>query len=222
MAETNDLILKRIKYIRKSKRRSIHDCATILGLSNETYHGVERGTTSLSLPELELLAIYFGENPSDILSRDQPPRSYAAFLQEDLRQQFIQIRQKMLRALISQEREIHGITLEDLQEATQIPLETLQAYDTGTEPIAIDDLIKISTVLEIPLDALHEPLWPSKTDPTEKAVRETWHPEFEPDNKAGDPPLDEQYADVFKAFSRVSKEDQAFIAKYLLEKLRSE
>jgi transcriptional regulator with XRE-family HTH domain len=222
MSETNDLILKRIKYIRKSKRRSIHDCATILGLSKETYHGVEKGTERITLPELELLAIYLGENPSDILSRDQPPRSYTAFLQEDLRTQYIQIRQKMLRALIIQEREKQGMTLEDLQQATQIPLETLQAYLEGTAPMAIDDLINISTVLEIPLDTLHEPFWPSKTDPAKADAREAWHPEFIPADAPGETSLYEQYADVFTAFTKVSKEDQAYIAKFLLEKLRSE
>lgn len=222
MSETNDLILKRIKYIRKSKRRSIHDCATILGLSKETYHGIEKGSEPITLPELELLAIYLGENPSDILSRDQPPRSYTAFLQEDLRTQYIQIRQKMLRALIIQEREKQGMTLEDMQQATQIPLETLQAYLEGTAPMAIDDLINISTVLEIPLDALHEPLWPSKTDLTKTDAQKAWHPEFEPDTSPEESLFDEQYTDVFKAFTKVSKEDQAFIAKYLLEKLRSE
>lgn len=222
MSETNDLILKRIKYIRKSKRRSIHDCATILGLSKETYHGIEKGSEPITLPELELLAIYLGENPSDILSRDQPPRSYAAFLQEDLRTQYIQIRQKMLRALISLELERQALTLADLQQATQIPLETLQAYLEGTAPMAIDDLIKISTGLEIPLDTLHEPLWPSKADLTKTDAQKAWHPEFEPDTSPGESLFDEQYTDVFKAFSKVSKEDQAFIAKYLLEKLRSE
>lgn len=221
MPEINDLILKRIRTIRKSKRRSIHDCATILGLSKETYHGIEKGTTPITLPELELLAIFLGENPSDIIADNQLPPSKSTFLKDDVRPQFLKIREKMLRALIAFEREKRSLTLENIQQATHITLATLQAYDNGTSPMPIDDLIKISAFLEIPLDSLHEPIWPTKTESLSIPTSDNWQPEFSLTNPDEAPITEDPYADILHALKKVSKEDQAFIAKYLLEKLRS-
>ena len=79
MTELTDHIPERIKTIRKSKRRSIHDCATILGLSKGTYLNIEKGLEPITLPELELLALYFEEDLSVFLNRDQSPNANTAF-----------------------------------------------------------------------------------------------------------------------------------------------
>lgn len=221
MPEKQDLILKRIKFIRKAKRRSIHDCARILGLSKEAYHSIEKGNTPISMPELELLAIYLGENPSEFISSDQQSPSKSAYLNDDIRPQFLKIREKMLRALIALERESRSITLENIQHATQIPLETLQAYDNGTSPMPIGDLIKVCAFLEIPMDSLNEPVWPDVTSPRKDQPEEDWQPEFEKDDSLSEPPHEDPYSDILRAFQKVPKQDQAYIAKYLLEKLRS-
>ena len=221
MPEKQDLILKRIKFIRKAKRRSIHDCARILGVSKETYHSIEKGDMPISLPELELLAIYLGENPSEFISSDQKSQLKSAYLNDDIRPQFIKIREKMLRALISLERESRSITLEEIQQATQIPLEMLQAYENGASPMPVEDLIKVCAFLEIPIDTLHEPVWPVVTFSRSVQPEEDWQPEFEQYDSLSEPALDAPYSDILKAFQKVPKQDQAYIAKYLLEILRS-
>ena len=50
----------KIKGIRKSMQMSLHDCAKVLGTSTNRYLAFEQGEESLSLPEIEILAFYFG------------------------------------------------------------------------------------------------------------------------------------------------------------------
>lgn len=231
MTETQDLIVNRIKSIRKSKRRSIHDCARILGISKETYHSMEKGTTPISLPELELLAIFLSEDLSEILSSKQRPPSKDIFLNDDIRLQFIKVRGKMLRALIALTREERAVSLTDIQQATHIPLETLEAFDQGASPLPIEDLVKICAYLEIPIDTLLELDWPGEIKAQEDHPKVTWAPDFTTKPSLNDPDLEEPdlkdpdfadpYAEILKALQKVPKQDQAYIAKYLLERLRS-
>lgn len=221
MSETQNRIINRIKSIRKSKRRSIHDCARILGITKETYHNIEKGSAPISLPELELLAIYLGESLTEILTDEMQSPSKAVFLNEEIRPQFIKIREKMLRALIALARENRTATLSDIQQATHISLDTLEAYDQGALSIPIEDLLKIGMFLEIPLESLLEPLWPSEITSHEELPKEAWTPEYQTDPLMKMPELDDPYSDILKAFQMVPKQDQAYIAKYLLEKLRS-
>ena len=221
MLESNNQILKRIKFIRKSKRFSVHDCASILGISKEAYLNIENGTQPITLPELELLALYFCEAPSVIIFADQMPNKSLAFLDENLSLHYKRIREKMLRAQIIQAREKLALTLTDVQKATHISIETLTSYDEGTSLMPIDDLIKITCFLGIPSEALHEPLWTSQPDLESETAGDNWHPEYQsPDSLVQ---LDDQdaYIDILDAFGRIPKEDQAYIVKYLIEKLRA-
>jgi hypothetical protein len=127
----------------------------------------------------------------------------------------------MLRALITLARENRSESLEDIQQASQIPLETLEAYDQGTSPMPIEDLVKVCTYLEIPIDSLHDPLWPNESKFQEDHPKADWEPEYETVTPLNDLEIEDPYTDILKALQKVPKQDQAFIAKYLLEKLRS-
>ncbi|MFA7406921.1 MAG: helix-turn-helix transcriptional regulator [Anaerolineaceae bacterium] len=221
MTELTDHIHERIKTIRKNKRRSIHDCATILGLSKETYLNIEKGLEPITLPELELLALYLEEDPSVFLSRDQSPNTNTAFLDANLRSQYVRVRDKMLCALIRLEKSRQAVTLGDIQQATHIPMETLQAYENGTAAIPAGDLIKISVFLGIQTDSLYKPLWLNKSELEEDVNRDAWQPEFPKSDIPESSDDEEPYTDIMNALCKVSKQDQAFIAKYLIEKLRS-
>lgn len=221
MPDNKDFIHKRIKYIRKSKRRSIHDCASVLGISNEMYHSIESGETPLTLPELELLAIYLGEKPTDLLTSEKHPQTFASVLEENNRSKFVQIRGKMLRALIAIERDKQAVSIEDVHLGTDIPLENLHAYDGGSAEIPLDDVIKICNFLELPLDALHAPLWPTTLPPEASSSNQDWNPEFVLTDADEQSPADDSFNAIVIALKKLPQEDQAYIAKYLLTKLRS-
>lgn len=219
---TTDVITKRIKYIRKSKRRSMHDCATILGVSRETYHDLEAGTAPLTLPQLELLAIYLGVDPSDFLEEDQNHPLYAAYLDEDIRPQYLSLREKMIRALIAIERTNRNMSLDDLEGATQVSVDKLQAYANGDLPIPLHDLITISKHLEIPLNALYEPVWSTTVTTNTEDAKENWQPEFADVESKEITPDDDRYRVILTALKSLPLQDQVEITKILLGKLRSQ
>lgn len=225
MSVTSDVITKRIKFIRKSKQRSMHDCAKILGLSRETYHGIETGTAQLTLPELELLAIYLGVDLSDFLDDDQGHPFYAAFLKEELRPRYVELREKMIRARIVQEVAHKDLTLDEMAADTHITEENLQAYHNGLTPIPMQDLIAISNYLELPLQSFSEPIWPGDKSKNAKGEQGQWQPEFAPTPANAEPndgPFNEDpFSDLMAALKKLPPQDQADIAKIILEKLRS-
>ena len=221
MTELTDHIPERIKTIRKIKRRSIHDCASILGLSKGTYLNIEKGLEPITLPELELFALYLEEDLSVFLNKDQSPNANTAFLDANLRSQYVRVRDKMLCALISQEMDRRAVTLGDIQQATHIPVETLQAYENGTTAIPVRDLIKISVFLGIQIDSLYKPLWLTKHELEEDVNKDAWQPEYPKSDISESSDDEEPFTDIMNALRQVSKQDQAFITKYLIEKLRS-
>lgn len=220
MPVANDIITNRIKHIRKSKRRSMHDCATILGLSRETYHNLESGTYPFTLPELELLAIFLGVNPADFLDEEHH-QPYSDYLNEDIRPRYLILREKMIRAMIAIERETRSMTLEDIAQATRIPLNDLQSYDSGDKPVPLDDLFKISTCLELPLSTLLAPFWETADVSVEMAFEANWQPEFIEEVQPEAVLADDPYQDLLAALKLLPHNDQAQIAKLLLEKLKS-
>jgi transcriptional regulator with XRE-family HTH domain len=219
MPATTENILRRIKFIRKSKRRSMHDCATILGLTREAYHHIESGLTPLTLPQLELLAIYLGVDPADIFNNlhHQP---LSSFLNEDIRPKYISLRDKMVSAFLSAARQNQSLSLEDIAQATGIPLVALQAYDNGDEPIPLPDLLTLSECLEIPITSLLESDWKEKLDPEGLSAITDWHPEFIEGHQTPSP-SDDPYQDLLSAIKMLPTQDQAKIAKTVLEHLRS-
>ncbi len=221
MSVTTDVITKRIKFIRKTKRRSMHDCATILGLSRETYHGIETGTAPLTLPLLELLAIYLGVDLSDFLDDHQQHPFYAAFLKEDLRPRYVELREKMIRARIALEVAHNDLTLEDMAAATQIAQEKLQAYQNGETSIPLQDLISISAYLELPLQTFSEPIWAGDNGQNASGITDQWQPEFTPATAESEPLEEDPFSDLMAALKKLPTQDQADIAKIILEKLRS-
>jgi transcriptional regulator with XRE-family HTH domain len=220
MSIAHDIITNRIKHIRKSKRRSMHDCATILGMTRETYHNLESGTYPFTLPELELLAIFLGVEPTDFLDEEyhQP---YSDFLNEEIRPRYLTLREKMIRARIAIERVKKAVTLEEISQATLIPVNILQSYETGEQPVTLENLVKISTYLDLPLNALLAPFWKKTDASAEMDFDGSWQPEFVEEIKPEAALMDDPYQDLLKALKILPPNDQAQIAKLMLEKLKS-
>lgn len=221
MQNLTDQIVKRIKEIRKSKKLSQKSCAKILGLTKEAYRGIEDGNTSLTLTQLELLAIYFDVLPTALIDKDLHFQSHPLLQNEDIRPQYQTLREKMIRAMLTIEREEKAVSLDELEQATGIPLNLLQAYDKGEATLPLIDLIKITECLDIPIDALFEPVWIQESSNEKTTLMAEWQPEFADPVTDQATLHDDPYQVFHQAFQTINKADQAQIAKILLEKLRS-
>jgi len=221
MSKKSAGIIKRIKYTRKSKGHSKQDCAKILGIAEETYRSIETGKTSLTLPQIELLSIFLGIKLPTLFEEKPPHLPHAIVLNDDVRPHYLVLRNKMIRAMLSIELENQSLTLEIIAQGTHIPLNVLQRYDSGEEPVPMDDLLKISDYLGISMDALYEPIRFFEMQQEPSAVRTDWQPEFSDEETQKAPIEDNPYVDLLKAFRKIPTVDQAHIAKAILEKLKN-
>lgn len=130
---------------RVKAQRSHDDCARALHISAEQIERWEFGDDVPSLPQLELLAFFLEVPVSHFWSMD----TLEATAQDPARSQveFVNLRNRVIGALLRLAREELGLTLEALSAETGITIEKLQAYELGDLPVPMHEL----TVLSNPL-----------------------------------------------------------------------
>ena len=174
----------------------------------------------LSLPDLEILALYFGL-PLEAFFSDKYKRLYQlTLLQDSIRPQYQLLRQKVIRTQLVLERRSAGLSLEELEDATGISLDILRNYEQETVPIPIDHLQLICQHLGKHLDTFF---------PDDLQVSDTLHIPTVPSSNGDDPEhanddegLDESFAQIISKLKEIPKANQAVIAKDILNKLKEE
>lgn len=137
--------------------REPEECAGVLGLTPEAYEEVETGAHPVSLPDLEVLALYLKVPMGYFWGRDelvQPrPVDYQSLI--TLRHRVIGV---MLRQLRLQARQ----TPKDFAAALGVDEATIAAYETGSTAVPYLHLETLSRYLDIPItyfvDDQHGPL----------------------------------------------------------------
>jgi len=216
-------ILKRIRKTRKAKQRSIHDCASILNISKKHYLRFESGTAPLTLPDIEVLAQFFDVPFQSFFDHSPFENQSLSKLTGSIRSQYFELRHKMIQAKFNLLKEKAGVTLEDIQQKTGIPQEALLSFDTGKTPIPINNLIKIAECFGKSLEYFSDPEFLFVEGHENKNLsKPKWRPEY-PESQS---PLTDQNKDPYEqlvhALKQISKEDQARIAKLLLNNLKSQ
>jgi len=221
MAQTLEKIIDRIKKVRTRKQQSIHNCAMILDISKENYLKFESGEKPLSLPEIELIAIYLGIPLENLFDSDPVKDDSLLVLQDEVQPQYRNLRQKMIRARFKVEKAKRGISLEKLHQETGISLETLTFYENGVLPIPIHHLMQISEALSLSMEAFINQEITSEKEEPHKKIRPNWQQEYPEDAAEHSGYIGEAHSPLELAISMLPIEDQAAIAKTLLEKLKT-
>ncbi len=138
--------------VRERTRLSREECASVLGISLEQFASYEEGDSSISLPELELLARYF-EVPLQVF-RD------ADTLEQDTDDNqlpdphlFLPIRHRIVGGQLRKIRLESGRTEQDLAEVLECSDSVISGYESGLEPIPLAELELLARALTVPLDA---------------------------------------------------------------------
>jgi transcriptional regulator with XRE-family HTH domain len=134
---------------RSSAGKSQADCATELGSSVDEFELFETGEQSPSLPELEILASFFGL-PLDYFWSERE-QSAGDGKKKAAPRQLVGLRQRKLGALLRAARLQAGLTLEQLSEATSLKTGLLESYELGEVPVPFPELEVIAQVLNRPL-----------------------------------------------------------------------
>jgi len=135
-----------IRDARLSARRSLQESAQAIGVPRGVLRAYEEGRRAPSLPELEVL-VYYLKLPlshfwgKDAMSEDALPNEAL-----DL-PQLLSLRQRVIGALLRQERNNANLSLKDVADATGISTGRLKAYELGQRPIPLPHLEALITAL---------------------------------------------------------------------------
>ena len=135
-----------IRDARLTARRSPDECAKAMGVTKGMLKAYEEGRRAPSLPELETLTYFLnlamGHFWGKAAVSDEAPQPEPLDLP-----QLAQVRQRMIGALLRQERNNASLSLKTLSQETGIPGARIKAYELGERPIPLPDLEALATSL---------------------------------------------------------------------------
>jgi len=131
---------------RQASRLSIKDCAEAIGVSSSTYGSYEKGKKAPSLPELEALGMFFNLSithfwGTEAISDDPSP------MEEIDLARLVGLRQRLIGALLRQERRKAGYSMKALAKEGDMPKSRIKAYEMGERPIPVPALEVLLSVL---------------------------------------------------------------------------
>jgi transcriptional regulator with XRE-family HTH domain len=161
-----------IRDARLASRKTIPECARIVGVTGGIFRAWEEGRRAPSLPELEVLAFamhlplrHFWSK--DAMSDDALPTDSMNLTA------LVGIRQRLIGALLRQEREKASISLRALAEQSGLSTARLRAYEMGERPIPLPDLEGLIALLGGQVESLFDQTGPIGQWMTQqKAVQE--------------------------------------------------
>jgi transcriptional regulator with XRE-family HTH domain len=144
-----------IRDARLARRRTLAECAQATGVTAGIFRAWEEGRRAPSLPELEILAYSFDLPFSHFWSReirsDGPAPTEALNLPA-----LIGIRQRLIGALLRQEREKAGLSLRSLADSSGISTPRLRSYELGERAIPLPELEGLLSILGGRLESMFD------------------------------------------------------------------
>jgi transcriptional regulator with XRE-family HTH domain len=136
-----------IRDARMTARRSLQECAQAIGVTKGVFRSYEEGGRAPSLAELEILAYYLKLPIEHFWGKqgaisDGPGNTEALDLP-----QLVNLRQRMVGALLRQERNHASLSVRALTQETGISGARIKAYELGEKPISVPELEALLTAL---------------------------------------------------------------------------
>ena len=131
---------------RQASRLSIKDCAEAIGVSSSTYGSYEKGKKAPSLPELEALGMFFNLPMSHFWGTEAISDDPSPIESIDLAR-LVGLRQRMIGALLRQERRKAGYSMKALAKEGDMPKSRIKAYEMGERSIPVPALEVLLSVL---------------------------------------------------------------------------
>lgn len=139
-----------IRDARLSAQKSIDECAQMIGATPERFEEYEYGTSSPSLPEIEILA-YRLRLPVDHFWGQETLLKSGRLPQELDAARLLSIRQRLIGALIRQARQKEGLSVDALAEKAGLSPESLGASELGELTLSLPQLEAIAVSLNKPV-----------------------------------------------------------------------
>lgn len=135
-----------IRDARMAERRSIKECADAIGVKPGIFRAYEEGRRSPSLPELEAL-VYFLKLPISQFWGNETMSDVPAPMEAVDIARLISLRQRMIGALLRQERTKANKSVRQIASETGVSQSRLKSYELGERPISVPELESILAAL---------------------------------------------------------------------------
>jgi transcriptional regulator with XRE-family HTH domain len=144
-----------IRDARMTERRTVKECAEAMGVTSALFHAYEEGRRAPSLPELETLVYYLKLPISHFWGKEVLSDLPSPVESLDLKR-LIALRQRMIGALLRQERNNSNVSLKHISEQTGISVPRLKSYELGERPVPLPELESILGVMESRIETLFD------------------------------------------------------------------
>jgi len=124
------------------------DCATALDISVAAYSAFEDGRHDLSLPELEILANFL---KTPVVTFFDKPERLVVEEPELPREQIIDLRQRIIGALLRKARVEKDLSSKEVAETAGLTTQRLTEYEFGAKPVPVAQLQELADVLDVPM-----------------------------------------------------------------------
>jgi transcriptional regulator with XRE-family HTH domain len=205
-----------IRDARLAARQTLPECASLVGVTSGILRAWEEGRRAPSLPELEVLAYSLHLHLHQFWSReaisDDAPYSQRMNLPA-----LIGIRQRLVGALLRQQRENAGLSLRNLSEQSGVSTGRLKAYEMGERPIPLPELEGLVALLGGQIETLFDNTGPIGQWMTQqKAVQDFL--QLPPDVQTFvSKPVNRPYLELAMKLSSMSTDKLRSVAEDLLE-----
>ena len=119
---------------RLKSRKTIDECAELVGLEAGDFEQIELGSRMPSLPELELISYYLNF-PLDSILTPTPADNLGEEKVQIQAARWIRLRQRMIGALLQQARMDSNLSNEELSKKLGIEVSVLEKYELGVEAV---------------------------------------------------------------------------------------
>jgi transcriptional regulator with XRE-family HTH domain len=141
-------LARKLKAAREASGKSTTECGKLLGISSSRIRSYENGRYVPSLPELESLAYIYNIPLPALLNPDELNQFIHEPDTEQLKQ-LMDIRLHIIATRIQLVHENAGLSFRELSKQTGISTTRLKKYESGTQPIPLDDLTVLAQALDL-------------------------------------------------------------------------
>jgi len=144
-----------INNARTASRREIVECAEAIGVTSEQFAEFESGNSAPSLPQIELLALFFNLPPDHFWGKQVIPVDKTAQVLQD-KEQLLMLCNRIISAKLRLARKNANVSLQEMAEKTGVAAERITQYESGELPIPATELELMSSVLDLSVDQFYD------------------------------------------------------------------
>ncbi len=201
---------------RQASRRTVEECAEVMGVAPEQYRNYEKGAELPSLPALESLA-YFLNVPLNHFWGRQSRAQQTEPLQAENQRRLRQLRDRLIGVQLKQARTESNLSVQELSEKAGVLEDQLKSYEMGQASIPLPQLDALASALNLPVERLFDERGPiGKWRIQQQSIQQ-----FDqlPDELKSFviKPVNLPYLELAKRLSEMSVEKLRMIAEGLLE-----